>query len=115
MYTCVGVCMPAHLELPGVAVPASGRWLTGGAVGGAAWVPVGVIACWMAAANAFDNTHPLILLQVSVPSGWFIQLVICCYSSDCLNRTMTTSTGRHVDMSCEHHVSIEITQCDITT
>ena len=32
--------------------------LTGGAVGGADWVPVGVyvVACWMAAASAFDNT-----------------------------------------------------------
>ena len=25
-------------------------------MGGADWVPVGVVACWMAAASAFDNT-----------------------------------------------------------
>ena len=25
-------------------------------MGGADWVPVGVVACWMAAASAFDKT-----------------------------------------------------------
>ena len=68
-------------------------------MGGADWVPVRVVACWMAAASAFDNTRTS---TDTVAGLWlFIQLVICCYSSDCLNRTMTTSTGRHVH---GHHV-----------